>query len=111
VLLSGMERSQVADIIGNKRYPRRTPRTLTSPAAIIREVGTAGKNGYALSDEELELGMRSLAVPVHGADGAVIAAMSVSAFAARISVDDLIGRFREVLKEAAAALEQRVNAG
>jgi IclR family pca regulon transcriptional regulator len=111
VLLSGMERSQVADIIGNKRYPRRTPKTLTSPAGIIREIGTAAKKGYALSDEELELGMRSLAVPVHGADGSVIAAMSVSAFAARISVDDLTGRFLAALQESAAALERSVNTG
>jgi IclR family transcriptional regulator, pca regulon regulatory protein len=111
VLLSGMERSQVADVIGNKRYPRRTPKTLTSPAAIVREICTAGKKGYALSDEELELGMRSLAVPVHGADGSVVAAMSVSAFSARISVDDLIGRFLGVLKESAAALERSVDTG
>jgi IclR family transcriptional regulator, pca regulon regulatory protein len=111
VLLSGMERSQVAGIIGDKRYPRRTPKTLTSPAAIIREICAAGKRGYALSDEELEVGMRSLAVPVHGADGSVIAAMSVSAFAARISVDDLTGRFLAALQEAAAALEHSVNSG
>ena len=109
ILLSGMGRSQVAEIIGNKRYPRRTPKTLTSPAAIIREICTAAKTGYALSDEELELGMRSLAVPVHGADGSVIAAMSVSAFAARISVDDLIGRFLGILKNSAAILEQSIN--
>jgi IclR family pca regulon transcriptional regulator len=109
ILLSGMGRSQVAEIIGNKRYPRRTPKTLTSPAAIIREICTAAKTGYALSDEELELLMRSLAVPVHGADGSVIAAMSVSAFAARISVDDLIGRFLGVLKDSAAILEQSIN--
>jgi len=111
VLLSGTERSQVVDIIGDKRYPRRTPKTLTGPAAIIREICMAAKKGYALSDEELELGMRSLAVPVHGADGSVIAAMSVSAFAARISVDDLIDRFLAVLKESVAELEHSVNTG
>jgi hypothetical protein len=102
---------KISDIIGNKRYPRRTPKTLTGPTAIIREICMAAKQGYALSDEELELGMRSLAVPVHGADGCVIAAMSVSAFAPRISVDDLIGRFLEILKESAAALEHSVNTG
>jgi IclR family transcriptional regulator, pca regulon regulatory protein len=97
-----------ADIIGDKRYPGRTPKTLTGAAAIIREICMAAKKGYALSAEELELGMRSLAVPVHGADGSVIAAMSVSAFAPRISVDDLIGRCLGVLKESAAALEHSV---
>jgi IclR family transcriptional regulator, pca regulon regulatory protein len=111
VLLSGMDPSEIANIVGDKRYPRRTPKTLTTPSAIIREIRTAAKQGYALSDEELELGMRSLAVPVNGPDRAVIAAMSVSAFVARVSIDDLVGEYLEILKKSAQELERKLEAG
>jgi IclR family pca regulon transcriptional regulator len=108
VLLSGMDPSEIANIVGDKRYPRRTPKTLNTPSAIIREIRTAAKRGYAISDEELELGMRSLAVPVHGPGRAVIAAMSVSAFVARVSVDDLVGEALQILKDSAGELERKL---
>jgi IclR family transcriptional regulator, pca regulon regulatory protein len=111
VLLSGMSGPEVANIIGDKRYPRRTPKTLTTPSAIIREIRAAAKRGYALSDEELELGMRSLAIPVYDPAGTVIAAMSVSVFVARVSVDDLIGESLETLKGTARELERRLKSG
>jgi len=42
------------------------------------------EKGYAIIDEELEIGLRSLAVPVARATGEIIAAVSVSAFSARV---------------------------
>ena len=42
------------------------------------------EKGYAIIDEELEVGLRSLAVPVARSTGEIIAAVSVSAFSARV---------------------------
>ena len=60
-----------------------------------------------ISDEELELGMRSLAVPVRDVDGSVVGAVSVSAFSARVSRKVLVREFLVVLEECAKRLEER----
>jgi len=57
-----------------------------------------------VSDEELELGMRSMAVPVRDARGHVVAAMSVSASSARLSVAQMRQELLPVLREHARML-------
>ena len=72
--------------------------TLQSRLAAVREVG------HALVDQELEVGLRSLAVPVRGRDGTVHAAMNVSTAADRRSAEDLRAELLPPLTAAAAAL-------
>jgi IclR family pca regulon transcriptional regulator len=60
--------------------------------------------GYAINDEELELGLRSIAVPVRGASGTVLAALNVGAQASRISVKQLEQEFLPVLLRGAQEL-------
>ena len=59
-----------------------------APAGLGRartgEIRSVREKGYAISDEELEVGLRSLAVPVARSTGEIIAAVSVSAFSARV---------------------------
>lgn len=52
-------------------HPLRTPRTITDKEALRAVIAEAGQQGYALVDEELELGMRSIAVPVRGGHMAI----------------------------------------
>lgn len=58
--------------------------------------------GYALADEELAPGVRSVAVPVPDGAGRVRAAMNVTVHAAETSVDKLLGEYLPLLQEAAA---------
>lgn len=55
-----------------------TPRSLTDRAARAAEIVRCGAQGYALVDEELELGVRSIAVPVRDRAGRVAAAVNIS---------------------------------
>src|ERR1700744_3673615 len=82
VLLSQFSDKEIAERLGGGPLRRRTHRTVTKMSDLISEIRSVRKNGCALTDEELELGMRSLAVPVMGPDGAIIAAFSVSAASA-----------------------------
>ena len=106
VLLGRHSDSDLRARLGSKPFPARTPHTLRTPAAVLREIRTARELGYAISDEELEIGMRSLAVAIRAADGTIVAALSVSAYAARISRDDLRGRFLQVLRDSLTALQK-----
>jgi IclR family pca regulon transcriptional regulator len=53
----------------------------------LREiVGEVSRQGYAIVDQELEEGLRAIAAPIHGAGGAVTAAINLSAHASRVSL-------------------------
>ena len=64
---------------------RRTDKTVTSEAALRADLAGVRARGYAVTDEELEPGLIAVAAPVRGYDGAVIAALSVSAPTTRMT--------------------------
>lgn len=108
VLLTALAPPQRRHYLEQTDMVARTTHTLTDPQAIFDAIETVARNGYAVSDEMLELGMRALAVPVHDTAGNVVAAMSVSAAAARLSVKTLIDDVAPVLREFAQTLERRL---
>ena len=66
-----------------------TPHTLTTVDAALAAVARVREDGFALDDQERELGVRCVAVPVSGADGLVAAALSVSAPTSRLTPDEV----------------------
>lgn len=81
-----------------------TERTVVSQKrlrAILAEVRQAG---YAINDEELELGLRSIAVPLRGASGNVLAALNIGAQAARVSTAQMAQQFLPELRRGAQEL-------
>jgi IclR family pca regulon transcriptional regulator len=109
VLLSQFSDKDVLERLGQKPLPARTPRTLTKPNEIVAEIRSVRENGYAIGNEELELGLRSLAVPVVGSTGEIIAAVSVSASSARVRAIDLSKRFFSILQSCARTLGEAAN--
>ncbi|HEY0501195.1 MAG TPA: IclR family transcriptional regulator C-terminal domain-containing protein [Kutzneria sp.] len=65
----------------------------------------AREKGWALVDQELEEGLRSIAVPIHDPDGTVVAAVNVSAHASRGSSETIRDELLPHLRTAAAAIE------
>ncbi len=84
----------------------RTERTLTDVDALRRAIAKVRTQGFALLDQELEPGVRSVAVPVHGPGGSVIAALNVGTHASRVTMEDLKGRVLPALKETAEAVSR-----
>jgi IclR family transcriptional regulator, pca regulon regulatory protein len=104
VLLSGLPQAAAAERLRAIEHPKRTPRTLTTRAAILAEIKAVAERGFAVSDEELEPGLRAVAVPVYGKDQQIVAALSVSASAARVKTADLRRIFFPRLRSAAQDL-------
>jgi IclR family transcriptional regulator, acetate operon repressor len=67
------------------RLDRRTPKTITSRAALELDLREVRRRGYAVTDEELEPGLVAVAAPVFRDGGAVVAALSVSGPASRLT--------------------------
>ncbi|WP_222049225.1 IclR family transcriptional regulator domain-containing protein [Modestobacter lapidis] len=104
VLLAARPPAERAAYLRTARLDQLTRHTVTDPdrlAAVLAEV--AGQ-GFALLDQELEEGLRSIAVPVRDATGGVVAAMNVSA-SARRGPEALYRDVLPPLRQAALAVE------
>ena len=81
-----------------------TPRTIVTREGLREALESVRRNGYAINDQELEIGLRSIAVPIEAPDGRVVAALNVGVQAARISVAEMESRFLPVLRDGAREL-------
>jgi DNA-binding IclR family transcriptional regulator len=80
---------------------RCTEKTITSEAALRAELAAVRARGYAVTDEELEVGLIAFAAPVFRYDGAVVAALSVSAPTSRMTREGAAQAARRCAEEAA----------
>lgn len=106
VLLAGWPDDRVAAYLDRTAFKARTKHSLTKKAALREAVREARTAGYGYTDQELEIGLRSVAVPVFGAEGAVVAAMSASASSARVTVAQMLKGFVPVLRRRADELSR-----
>jgi DNA-binding IclR family transcriptional regulator len=82
--------------------PRRTPKTVTDKAALRAILAGVRERGYAIEDEECEPGIRCVAAPVRGADGAVAGAIGIAGPSQRLSLEKLAELSKPLLVAAAA---------
>ncbi|WP_134496428.1 IclR family transcriptional regulator domain-containing protein [Microvirga pakistanensis] len=82
----------------------RTPKTITDKERLRAVLEATRQQGYAIVNEELELGLRSIAVPLVQKDGQVTIALNISAQAARVPAAEMEERFLPSLQAASEAL-------
>ena len=87
---------------------RITPNTITDPHALRRELATVVRNGWASTIDELEIGLTGVAVPVHGVDGEVVAALGVSGPNTRLEdrIDEIGRKLDERAKQLSGLLRR-----
>ncbi|MFI1355829.1 IclR family transcriptional regulator [Streptomyces sp. NPDC020898] len=86
--------------------PRLTPRTLTLPGQLARDLALTRARGYGINLEEAEVGISAVAAPVYGRDSRPVAAISVTGGTRRLDVD----RVGAHVRAAARALTRRLSA-
>ncbi len=104
VMLAHMPPAELDQYLARTKLRPMTENTVTSVKRLRAILTDVRQAGYAINDEELELGLRSIAVPVRGASGTVLAALNVGAQAARVSVKQLEQEFLPVLLRGAQEL-------
>lgn len=85
VVLAGMDPDDAQELLAGTDLVARTPRTLTDPEQLRAELGRVREQGFALDDEEQELGVRCVAVPVRTGSTWAPMALSVSGPTERMS--------------------------
>lgn len=87
VLLAWLPADQLDAYIAEAELRRHTSRTVTSPIVLRAELDRVRTQGWAMVDQELEEGLRSIAAPIRDGSGQVVAAINVSTHASRTTVD------------------------
>jgi IclR family transcriptional regulator, pca regulon regulatory protein len=93
VLLAALEPGDLDRVLAASSMRRYTESTVTDVEELKRILQTVRDQKYAYVDQELENGLRSIAVPVIGAGGKTVAAANIAAHAMRVKKADMIGRY------------------
>ena len=104
VMLAHLPPAELEQYLARTKLRAMTENTVVNQKRLREILADVRRDGYAINDEELELGLRSIAVPVRGASGQVLAALNVGAQAARVSVKQLEKEFLPVLVRGAQEL-------
>jgi IclR family KDG regulon transcriptional repressor len=99
--------SEVVEPILNAPLAAYTENTITSPARLQEELEVIRQRGYALDDEEFEVGIRAVAVPIRDIEGNVIAHLSMPGPTNRLT-PERIPEIAEALMETANAVSAHV---
>lgn len=104
VLLADLAPVQLDQYLSRVKLTRLTNRTVSTAAELKRVLAEVRRDGYAIVDQELEIGLRSIAVPVKDAAARCVAAINVGTQSARVSVAEMQARFLAPLQAAASEL-------
>jgi IclR family pca regulon transcriptional regulator len=108
VLLAGRGDEWLDGYLSSVQLAPLTPKTITDPRQLRSELMRVRREGWALIDEELEEGLRSIAAPVQDHGGNVIAAVNVSAPTSRGAPETLRDELLPHLLAAVARVEDDI---
>tara|TARA_B100000678_G_scaffold107635_1_gene90298 strand:+ start:1041 stop:1832 length:792 start_codon:yes stop_codon:yes gene_type:complete len=109
MLLAQKTDDELDAFIERTTLERFTDKTITDKAELKRAILQARQQGYAIVDQELDSGLRSLAVPAFDANGELIGAINISTNAARIDHDTLLERYLPLLQGKARQIRVNVS--
>ncbi|HEX5497507.1 MAG TPA: IclR family transcriptional regulator C-terminal domain-containing protein [Mycobacteriales bacterium] len=109
VLLADLPADRLGCVLAASDLRQWTPRTRTDPAELAAEIATVAARGWALVDQELELGLRSVAAPLRDAAGRVVAALNVSTHVGRVTLGEVRDTLLPLLCDTATTISTRLS--
>jgi IclR family pca regulon transcriptional regulator len=106
VLLAALAPDEARQRLARRPLLARTERTVTTPAAVMERLAEVRRQGFSVNDEEVELGLRSIAVPVVNARGVTVAALNLGLPVRGEDVATLPARYLPALLQVQADLRQ-----
>lgn len=104
VMLAALPEAEARTLLESETLEARTQYTVTKVDRLMDILAEVRTQGYALIDQEVELGLRSIAVPVHNARGKVIAALNIGLPANRAEIGELAGLYLAPMQNVQAEL-------
>ena len=103
-ILANLPPEELESVLARIEFKRYTERTITNPAKLTQALRQIRRDGYSIIDQELEHGLRSMAVPIQNPNGKVVAALNIGAHAQRVSIQEMQTKFLPHLRAAAQEL-------
>lgn len=110
-LLANLSQEALGEYLGRATLQALTPYTVAGEEQLREELAHVREQGWALVDQEFEIGLRSLAVPVRNAEGKVVAAVNCSTHVGRVERHTLVNDFRPLVEEAAQRIGEHLGHG
>lgn len=104
VLLSGLPQADLEAFLARATIIQRTPKTVTDKTKLADIIAKARTDNFAMVDEELEIGLRSIAVPLRDRSGAIVAAINVSTQTSRHTPAEMEADILPSLRQMAARI-------
>lgn len=104
VLLAGLSASELDGYLSRVPLVKLTNRTASTANELHAALAAVRRDGYCVVDQELEIGLRSIAVPVLDRDGRSVAAINIGTQSSRVAVSEMESRFLAPLRSAANEL-------
>ena len=108
VLLSSLDDDTLDATLSSAPLYAHTPRTVTDKEELKKTIAQVRRQGWAIVDQELEVGLISLSAPIRNRQGRVIAAMNISGNAQRNSAKQMVKAFLEPLQQAAQSVSEMI---
>jgi len=108
ILLASLGPAQLDSYFRQVKLQPLTPNTVTNEARLRAALEQVRQQGWCLLDQELEVGVRSVAVPLRDSAGRVFAAMNISTNATRVPADRLLNDYLPVLRRTADAIDDDI---
>jgi IclR family pca regulon transcriptional regulator len=108
ILLSALGEPELQRYFKTTQLIRYTDRTQTDEKEIRHVLDHVREKGYCIVDQEREIGLRSIAVPIRNRAGKVIAAMNLSGQSGRIELRQMRDEIRPALLSAAQSISSVV---
>jgi IclR family pca regulon transcriptional regulator len=96
-LLAGWPEEEAKRLLASVPRDRLTASTVTDLRGLLQGLAEVRRRGYSVCDEEIEPGVRSIAVPIQDAAGATVAALTISSRAERMTVSEMVQEYLQVL--------------
>ncbi|EGH66878.1 Pca regulon regulatory protein PcaR [Pseudomonas syringae pv. actinidiae ICMP 19103] len=108
ILLAALDDVSLQEYLDHVDLQPKTSRTIRTPEALLECLQLVRQQGWCIVDQELEQGLRSIAVPVYDASGQVLAALNVSTSAGRVARSELEQRFLPIMLDASRDLSTQL---
>lgn len=109
VLLAALPETKVRAVLAASTLAPRTRFSITDPDELISVIRAVADNGYALLDQEVEIGLRALAVPLVNHRGQTVAALNIGIAAIHERPEMIIDQFLARLLRVQTSLRQNLN--
>jgi IclR family pca regulon transcriptional regulator len=109
-LLAALPDAEFHHYLENAKLQKFTPNTVTSKVKLRELVEETRLRGWSIVDQELEISLRSISVPIRDRDGKVVAALNVCCPAERVTPQDISSRILSAMLEASKDITRALQA-